>query len=118
MHHHIGNLELAEKYIRDCIKNAEQYGWNREPLSRARLHLARILREVDETGFSDDIRRHEKDARSALEEFLKLERPDYLKGDKDELAIFDNFQGVWNARFTGRLLLRDIQDHHGIVSAT
>ncbi|CAD6453997.1 e5498df8-1fed-48ea-8e93-0b1bd6b106a1 [Sclerotinia trifoliorum] len=60
MYHHIGNLELAEKYIRLCVNNAEQYGWNREPLSRARLHLARILRGVDEIGLRDDIRRYEK----------------------------------------------------------
>jgi len=103
--------------MRESIKNAETHGWYREPLGRARLHLARVLRERLAVGTSEEIKTLENGARELLADFLKLDRPEYLQGEKDEIAIFDSFQVAFNGRFTGCLLLQYIQKHHQVVTS-
>ena len=98
--------------MRDCLKSAETFEWAPEQLARAQLHLGRVLEEIDEEKNGQEAKKLAEGARELLASFLKLPRPDFLREDADELAVFDNFQVAFNGRFTGRLLLGYIQEHH------
>jgi len=100
------------KYLRDCLKTADTCERATEQLARAQLHLGRVLEKLDVSKNAAEIKKLTEGARELLKSFLKLPRPEYLRGDVDELAVFDNFQVTFNGRFTGRLLLGYIQEHH------
>ena len=93
-------------YMRQCIQSTDNVRWPEEALGRARFHLSKIYRQQ---GIEDEETRDlEAKAMAVLKKYSST-TPAYLQGVKDEMMLFDDLQLADSGRFTGRALLRHIQ---------
>jgi hypothetical protein len=75
-------------------------------LGRAQVHLARVLRA--QTGDLKQAENYEQSGRNILKD-LESEIPEYVKGVKDLVSVFDSLHAFSEGRFTSRDLLKIIQ---------
>ncbi|KAI1845653.1 hypothetical protein JX266_008264 [Neoarthrinium moseri] len=116
MYHHLGQLEKAEEYLRDCVQKGRKIRWHDEALGRAKYHLSLLIRE--RTGQSEEASTLEREAVKMLENICSTygQCPVYLTDTPDILTIFDWAQSCSEGRWTGRGLLRIVQAHYKVSS--
>jgi tetratricopeptide (TPR) repeat protein len=113
MYYHLGDLEMAEKFLRECIDRANSIGRKRWPecaLGRAHLHLSIVMKHLSRS--SDAIEEHEKLAKRILDHYRHidlLESITGMGGKVNDMILYDAIQPVFDGRFTGRDFLPLLQ---------
>ena len=113
MLHYLGDLESAINYMEQCIGRAQSAPqWPEEALGRAQHHLAIIYRERSGDGDVEKANKLQEDARRVLIKYRHY-APDHIQDTNDDMMIFDDMQGTFTGRYTGRDLLPHIQTQTG-----
>ena len=97
----------GSEYIKQCIECAKNLKWSKEALARAQFHLATLYNEqgVEE----DEAKSLKGEARKVLEKCRDY-AAECVRGVEDEMMIFDDLQPTFQGRYTGRTLLRHLQE--------
>ncbi|KAK3357865.1 nb-arc and tpr domain-containing protein [Lasiosphaeria hispida] len=106
-YHHLGDIDNAIEYIKQCIKAARDARWSEEALGRARYHLALLYEERG--GEEEAARLLMEEAKKVLDKFRHY-APWKIREAGNDMMIFDDMQGTFTGRYTGRNLLRHLQD--------
>ncbi|KAK0711893.1 hypothetical protein B0H67DRAFT_555798 [Lasiosphaeris hirsuta] len=107
MYHYLGDVDNAIEYIKQCIKAARDSQWSEEALGRARYHLALLYEERG--GEEETARPLMEEARKVLDKFRHY-APWKIREAGDDMMIFDDMQGTFTGRYTGRKLLKHLQN--------
>jgi len=92
-----------------CIKSALSSRWSTESLGRAQYHLATLYEEVGETKNAAEAKSLREKGEKVLEEF-KPNSPAAIRESGDNMMIFDDMQSTFWGRYTGRKLLKFMQE--------
>jgi hypothetical protein len=93
--------------MKESIEMAKDSKWSEEALARAQFHLSMIYKEQGVQ--LDEARNLEQQAVSVLVKYSNS-TPDYLRGVEERMLLFDDLQPAEGGRFTGRGLLRHMQE--------
>ncbi|KAI1845649.1 hypothetical protein JX266_008260 [Neoarthrinium moseri] len=109
MYHHMGDSYTATGYIQQCIECARNSKWDRAALARAQYHLALLYREQGMQ--EDDAIALEAETDALLEEFGDHAAASVC-ATGDKMMILDDLQPSFLGRYTGRTLLKHLQEHY------
>lgn len=102
--------------MKECIKSAQTVEWPHEALGRVQHHLALIYDERGAEGDKEEAEALREESTTTLNDYLKY-TPDNIKSTGDEMMMFDDMQGTFTGRYTGRTLLPHIRRQQGKLEA-
>lgn len=109
MYHHAGDLEQAERYIKECIdrsNHTEADQWPDYAQGRASMHLAKLMRA--RCAPESETEPFEETGKGVLAKYIDAIEPIMPKMG-DSMTVFDAMQPILHGRFTGRALVPLLQ---------
>lgn len=102
--------------MKQCLKRAQSVEWPHEAYGRAQHHLAKVYEERGAEGDKEEAEALREESTKTLNEYRKY-TPLYIQETGDEMMMFDDMQGTFTGRYTGRTLLPHIRRRQGKLEA-
>lgn len=112
----MGANTFGSEYMKQCLKRAQNVEWPHEAYGRAQHHLAIIYNERGAEGDKEEAEALREESTKTLNDYISF-TPQHIRDTGDEMMMFDDMQGTFTGRYTGRTLLPHIRRRQGKLEA-